>query len=123
MLSTDVLIVIAFAIYTAIFALLRLDSRIGIGAALALLATAGPVLAMGNGDLANRLVMFACYFLASGGVLLFIDHIRGEPKRRKQRPMQLYSKQRLLGSLKRRRSRKPEAHQSQEQVLGQGQRR
>jgi len=123
MLSVDVLIVIAFAIYTIIFAFLRLDPRIGIGAALALMATAAVVLAVGNGDLANRLVIYACYFLASGGVLLLIDHVRGEAKKHKPRPMSTYSRQRLLGSLKRRRNGKPQPQQSREQVLDKGCRR
>jgi len=120
MLTIDMITVIAFAIYTVIFAVLRLDARLGIGAALALLMTAAITLAIGNEDLANRLVMYACYFLASGGILLLIDHIRGEPKRRKERSIQLYSKRRLLVTLRRRRNGKPEAQQSQEQVLGKG---
>mgnify|MGYP000731123173 CR=1 FL=1 len=120
MLTIDMITVIAFAIYTVIFAVLRLDARLGIGAALALLMTAAITLAIGNEDLANRLVMYACYFLASGGILHLIDHIRGEPKRRKERSIQLYSKRRLLVTLRRRRNGKPEAQQSQEQVLGKG---
>jgi len=123
MLSGDVLTVIAFAIYIVIFAILRLDARIGIGAALALLVTAAIILAIGNGDLANRLVMYACYFLASGGVLLLIEHIRGEPKRHeegKERPTPRYSKQPFISNRKRRGHRKSEVHQSPEQVLDKG---
>lgn len=117
MLSVDVLIVIAFAIYTAILAILRLDARIGIGTALALLVTAAIVLAMGNGDVASRLAMFACYFLASGGVLLLIEHIRGEGKRHEERATVSHPKQQSTGGSKRRRKHKLKAHQSREHVL------
>lgn len=123
MLSVDVLTVIAFAVYTVIFAILRPDARIGIGAALALLMIAAIILATRNWDLANRLVMYACYFLASGGVLLLIEHIRGEPKRHeegKERPTPRYSKQPFISNRKRRKHRKSEVHQSPEQVLEEG---
>lgn len=117
MLSIDVLTVVAFAIYIVIFAILRLDARIGLGVALGLLVTAAIVLAIGKGDLANRLVMYACYLLASGGVLLLIGHIRSEPGRHKERSMVAHPRQPFTSGSKRRRQQELEADQSWKQGL------
>ncbi len=68
----EVLIPIGFVIYVAIFALLRLGPRIPAGAAVALLATAAITLVVGSKGLANQLAIYACYFLASGVVLVLI---------------------------------------------------
>jgi len=79
--NTEVFVLIAFAAYIAVFALFRLQPRVAIVATLALVASAAITLTVGRAELANRLVIYALYFLASGTVLIIIEHVRGVPER------------------------------------------
>lgn len=76
MLSTDLLALIAFVIYTVLFAVLRLDWRIVIALGLGLLVSATVMLAVEEQYRADTLAIWAYYFLASGAILLLIQHIR-----------------------------------------------
>lgn len=82
--NTEVFVLIAFAAYIAVFALFRLQPRVAIVATLALLASAAITLTVGRAELANRLVIYALYLLASGAVLIIIEHLRGAPKKRRK---------------------------------------
>jgi len=77
--NTEVFVLIALGAYTAVFALFRLQPRVAIVATLALLALAAITLTMGQGQLANRLAIYALYFVASGAVLIIIEHLGGVP--------------------------------------------
>lgn len=76
MLSTDLLALIAFVIYTVLFAVLRLDWRIVIASGLGLLVSATVILAAKEQHWANTLAIWAYYFLASGAILLLVQYIR-----------------------------------------------
>lgn len=76
MLSTDLLALIAFVIYTVLFVVLRLDWRIVIALGLGLLVVATVMLAVEEQHRADTLAIWAYYFLASGAILLLIQHIR-----------------------------------------------
>lgn len=77
-----VLVLAAFAIYTILFAVLRLDSRIIAGAALVLLVITLIALAMGRGDMAQGVALYAYGLLISAAVILAVEYFRGEPERR-----------------------------------------
>ena len=76
MLSTDLLALIAFGIYTVLFAVLRLDWRIVIALGLGLLVSATVMLAVEVQHWADTLAIWAYCFLASGAILLLIQNIR-----------------------------------------------
>ena len=76
MLFTDLLALIAFVIYTVLFAVLRLDWRIVIALGLGLLLSATVMLAVEVQHQADTLAIWAYYSLASGAILLLVQNIR-----------------------------------------------
>jgi len=72
----DLLALIAFGIYTVLFAVLRLDWRIVIALGLGLLVSAAVMLAVDVQHRADTLAIWAYYFLASGAILLLAQNIR-----------------------------------------------
>ena len=80
----QMIILTTFVIYTTLFVVLRLDSRIAGGSALASLVIAVVALAVENDDLARGLAMYAYCLLASAAVILAIEYLRGEPEERSE---------------------------------------
>lgn len=76
MMSMDLLALIAFGIYTVLFAVLRLDWRIVIALGLGQLVSATVMLAVDAQHWADTLAIWAYCFLASGAILLLIQNIR-----------------------------------------------
>jgi hypothetical protein len=69
---------LVFVVYTMIFAIFRGDPRISVAAGLGILAAAAITLASHHESLAENIAIYAYYFLASGVILLLIQHIRGD---------------------------------------------
>jgi nitrate/nitrite transporter NarK len=79
--SLGTLVLIGFAIFIAISAVLRLEPRIAMRMAIVLLVAAALTLALGKEDLAEQLALYAYYFLASGAILLLVQKTCGKPKK------------------------------------------
>lgn len=77
-----VIVLAAFAIYTILFAVLRLDSRIIAGSALVLLVITVIAVAVGWEDVAQGVALYAYGLLISAAVVLAVEYFRGEPEKR-----------------------------------------
>ena len=81
----EIVTLVGFAIFTAVFAIRRWEPRIVVGVTLALLIVAAITLAIGRQGAADQMAIYAFYFLTSGVILLLIEHIREKPHREKKR--------------------------------------
>lgn len=73
---SGVIVIVAFLVGMAIYAIRKYDGRIPVGLALALLVASAFTLATGNEFFANQLATYCYYFLVMGVVLLFIEYLR-----------------------------------------------
>ena len=72
----DIIILVIIAFYTIVFVYFRLEHRVTILAALALLVATAITSMLEMQELAKQLANYAFYFLIAGVVLLFIRYIR-----------------------------------------------
>lgn len=77
---SEIIILALIAFYIIVMACFRLEPRVTIAVALALLIATAITLVWGMRSLADKLASYAFYFLVATVVLLFIDYIREEPK-------------------------------------------
>lgn len=84
-MSVELIELATFAIYSIVYGLLRLDSRMPTAAGLLLLLCTMVALMLDHEGLTGILVTYAFYFLASAAVILAIEYFRGEPERRSER--------------------------------------
>ena len=81
----EIIALVGFVIYTAVSAVRCWEPRIAVVIAFALLIVTAVTLAIGREGAAEQLAIYAYYFLASGVILLLIEHVRERPHREKRR--------------------------------------
>jgi hypothetical protein len=74
--SIEIIALAAIAIYIIVMAYLRLEPRVTIVVAFALLIASAITMLLGMDDLSEQLAIYTFYLLVAGVVLLLIHHIR-----------------------------------------------